>query len=47
MTEDTIIKHVKKMFGWHGGIGDPPVDDAILAIIRGTKEIMIETENGF
>ena len=38
--EDDIVKHVKHMFGWHGGMGDPPVEDAIRAIIRGTREYM-------
>ncbi len=35
---EKVVKHVKTMFGWHGGMGDPPPDDAIIAIIRGADE---------
>ncbi len=43
--EKQMLDHVKTMFGWHGGVGDPPSDDAVLAVIRGTKEFL-ETKDG-
>ncbi len=36
--EEKILSHVKGTFGWHGGVGDPPDDDTVLAIIRGTLD---------
>lgn len=32
------VEYAKHVFGYYGGMGDPPVDDAVLAIIRGTLE---------
>ena len=36
--EEKIIAHVNGSFGWHGGMGDPPDEDTVLAIVRGTLE---------
>ena len=36
--EKKILDHVNTMFRWHGGIGDPPDDGTMLAIIRGTLD---------
>ena len=33
-----LIKHVRYMFGYHGGVGEVPCDDAIKAIVIGAKE---------
>lgn len=35
-----IIAHIRHMYGWHGGMGDPPNDNTIKAIIRGTIEFI-------
>ena len=35
-----LLAHVSCQFGWHGGVGDPPDNDAILAIVWGTIEFM-------
>ena len=35
---DEAVEYTKHVFGYHGGMGDPPVDDAVLAIVRGTLE---------
>ena len=40
LSEDKIVQHVNKMFGWHGGMGDPPDEDVVRAIIRGTQEFL-------
>lgn len=42
--EQRILEHVKDGFGWHGGMGDYPADDALLAVIRGTLEYLDEHE---
>jgi hypothetical protein len=39
--ERKILAHVKHGFGWHGGMDDPPPDDALLSAIRGTLEWLI------
>lgn len=38
--EQAIRAHVSHSYGWHGGVGDPPDDDTVLAIIRGTLEFL-------
>lgn len=38
--EAAILDHVNRAFGYHGGIGDPPDHDAVLAVIRGTLEFV-------
>lgn len=40
---ENMLKHIKRMFGWHGGMGDPPPDNAIIAIIRGVEEWNIKS----
>ncbi|KKK83336.1 hypothetical protein LCGC14_2794440 [marine sediment metagenome] len=35
-----LLTHVRCQFGWHGGMGDPPNNDTILAIARGTIEFI-------
>ncbi|KKM14081.1 hypothetical protein LCGC14_1391320 [marine sediment metagenome] len=40
--QKSLLAHVSCQFGWHGGMGDPPSDGAVLAIARGTIEFMEE-----
>jgi hypothetical protein len=35
--EVSTIAYVRKWFGWFGGLGDPPLNDDILAILRGIR----------
>lgn len=49
MTTDkwkALIAHVSCMYGWHGGMGDPPDDDTIIAIAKATIEHVVELGNG-
>lgn len=39
--ETCIFNHVVKNFGWDGGIGDPPDENTIRAIIRSTQEYLL------
>ena len=32
------LAHIRKMFGYHGGMGDPPPDTDILAIMVALEE---------
>ena len=36
--EKELIEYVRFAFGYHGGVGDPPDDDTIKAILRSAEE---------
>jgi len=40
--ERDAVAHATERFGWHGGTGDPPHADDVLAIVRGTVEFLHE-----
>lgn len=44
--EKKIMAFVNGAFGWHGGIGDPPEDDTVLAIVRGTLGYLEQEPQG-
>lgn len=49
MTTDkwkALITHVSGAYGWHGGMGDPPDDDTIIAIAKGALEYVVELAHG-
>jgi hypothetical protein len=37
---DAAIHHIRGTFGWHGGDGDPPKNDDIIAVVRGYLEFL-------
>lgn len=41
-----LVTHVSGAFGWFGGMGDPPSDDDIIAIAKGTIEYVVELGHG-
>ena len=42
-----LLIHVRGQFGWNGGIGDPPSDETILAIVQGTINFMTKRTDLF
>lgn len=37
--ENLILAHVRHGYGWFGGMGDPPDDETVLALIRATLAV--------
>ena len=38
--EVAIVQYVSGVFGYHGGMGDPPSNEIILAIVRSVLEFL-------
>ena len=38
--DEEILKYIRGVYGYHGGMGDPPDDDTILGITRSFEEFL-------